>query len=239
MTPEREPVRLYVDGCFDLTHSGHFNALRRAKQLCDVLVVGVVSDEEIKKYKGIPLMTMHERAVIAKSCKWVDEVVLDVPYFPTLQVLDMFKCQFLAHGDDLITVDGQIMYAEIREAGRFKIFKRTEGISSTDIVGRMLTASYTKRLKHENEQENIQPQSPGLITSTRDIMIQFDAHKNATADSDKVKFKMLNSTRRILQFSNNRNPTDEDTVVYVSGSFDMMHPGHCKFLEKAKEAGTY
>ena len=70
-----QKIRLYVDGAFDITHSGHFNALRRAKQLCDVLVVGVCSDEEIKKYKGPPLMTVVERADIIKGCKWVDEVI--------------------------------------------------------------------------------------------------------------------------------------------------------------------
>jgi len=43
----RIPVRLYVDGCFDLMHYGHFNALRQAKSMCDVLVCGVCSTESI------------------------------------------------------------------------------------------------------------------------------------------------------------------------------------------------
>ena len=40
--------RLYVDGCFDLMHSGHFNAIRQAKQLCDKLIVGVIRTEAIE-----------------------------------------------------------------------------------------------------------------------------------------------------------------------------------------------
>jgi cytidyltransferase-like protein len=49
---ERKPVRVYIDGCFDIMHSGHYNALRQAKQLGDILVAGVHSDAEILKNKG-------------------------------------------------------------------------------------------------------------------------------------------------------------------------------------------
>eukprot|EP01017_Pseudomicrothorax_dubius_P015569 TRINITY_DN1789_c0_g1_i4.p1 TRINITY_DN1789_c0_g1~~TRINITY_DN1789_c0_g1_i4.p1 ORF type:complete len:129 (-),score=28.57 TRINITY_DN1789_c0_g1_i4:628-1014(-) len=48
----QKPVRIFMDGCFDLMHSGHFNAIRQAKQLGDVLVVGVISSKEIEINKG-------------------------------------------------------------------------------------------------------------------------------------------------------------------------------------------
>lgn len=57
----KRPVRVYMDGCFDLMHYGHANALRQAKSLGDVLVVGVVSDEEIVANKGPPVLSMEER----------------------------------------------------------------------------------------------------------------------------------------------------------------------------------
>lgn len=57
----KRPVRVYMDGCFDLMHYGHANALRQAKSLGDVLVVGVVSDEEIIANKGPPVLSMEER----------------------------------------------------------------------------------------------------------------------------------------------------------------------------------
>lgn len=50
-----------MDGCFDLMHFGHANALRQAKALGDELVVGVVSDEEIIANKGPPVLPMEER----------------------------------------------------------------------------------------------------------------------------------------------------------------------------------
>ena len=51
------PVKAYVDGCFDLVHAGHFNAIRQASLLCDGLVVGVVSTEEIEIVKGPVVLT--------------------------------------------------------------------------------------------------------------------------------------------------------------------------------------
>lgn len=50
-----------MDGCFDLMHYGHANALRQAKALGDELVVGVVSDEQIVANKGPPVLSMEER----------------------------------------------------------------------------------------------------------------------------------------------------------------------------------
>ena len=58
---EKKRVRVYMDGCFDLMHYGHANALRQAKALGDELVVGVVSDEEILANKGPPVLSMEER----------------------------------------------------------------------------------------------------------------------------------------------------------------------------------
>ena len=82
----RRPVRTYIDGCFDIMHSGHYNAIRQAKQLTDILVVGVHSDDEILKHKGPPVMNNEERLATVRACKWVDEVVLDTPYNPSLEL---------------------------------------------------------------------------------------------------------------------------------------------------------
>ena len=49
----------------------------------------------------------------------------------------------------------------------------------------------------------------------------------------------LATARRILHFSNNREPKASDTVVYISGSFDLLHNGHIDSLKKAREQGDY
>ena len=57
----KKPVRVYMDGCFDMMHYGHCNALRQARALGDQLIVGVVSDAEIIANKGPPVTPLHER----------------------------------------------------------------------------------------------------------------------------------------------------------------------------------
>lgn len=56
-------MRVYMDGCFDMMHYGHCNALRQARALGDELVVGVVSDEEIIANKGPPVSPLYERFI--------------------------------------------------------------------------------------------------------------------------------------------------------------------------------
>lgn len=57
----KKPIRVYMDGCFDMMHYGHCNALRQARALGDQLIVGVVSDDEIIANKGPPVTPLHER----------------------------------------------------------------------------------------------------------------------------------------------------------------------------------
>ena len=65
----------YAAGAFDLFHVGHLNLLRHAKQQCDVLVAGVVSDEMLREVKGIEaLIPTAERAEIVRHISFVDDV---------------------------------------------------------------------------------------------------------------------------------------------------------------------
>ena len=59
---KNKPIRVYMDGCFDMMHYGHCNALRQARALGDELVVGVVSDDEIIANKGPPVTPLEERS---------------------------------------------------------------------------------------------------------------------------------------------------------------------------------
>lgn len=59
---KKRPIRVYMDGCFDMMHYGHCNALRQARALGDQLVVGVVSDAEIIANKGPPVTPLSERS---------------------------------------------------------------------------------------------------------------------------------------------------------------------------------
>ncbi|MDW4573610.1 adenylyltransferase/cytidyltransferase family protein [Microbacterium sp. M3] len=71
----------YAAGAFDLFHVGHLNILRQAKEKCDVLIAGVVSDEMLRIAKGIqPFVPTAERAAIVAAISYVDRVhVEDTP----------------------------------------------------------------------------------------------------------------------------------------------------------------
>jgi ethanolamine-phosphate cytidylyltransferase len=77
---------------------------------------------------------------MVRACKWADEVVVGVEYFVTVEIIDRMGCDYCIHGDDIaIRKDtGTDAYAEVRAAGKLRIVKRTEGISTTDMVGKML-----------------------------------------------------------------------------------------------------
>lgn len=65
----------YAPGAFDLFHVGHLNILRHAKDQCDVLIAGVVSDEMLRQVKGVePFIPTIERAEIVRGVRYVDHV---------------------------------------------------------------------------------------------------------------------------------------------------------------------
>jgi D-beta-D-heptose 7-phosphate kinase/D-beta-D-heptose 1-phosphate adenosyltransferase len=68
---------VFTNGCFDILHSGHVNFLLRAKQLGDVLIVGVNNDESIKRLKGEqrPVNPLSDRLQVLAGLSSVDHIV--------------------------------------------------------------------------------------------------------------------------------------------------------------------
>lgn len=70
----------YLAGVFDLYHLGHLNMFKRAKEQCDYLIVGVVTDEGVRTFKGTePFIPFEERIEMVRSCRFVDEAV-EIPF---------------------------------------------------------------------------------------------------------------------------------------------------------------
>lgn len=66
----------YTTGVYDMFHIGHLNVIRRAKELCDYLIVGVSTDELVMQEKNkIPVIPYEERAAIVEALRYVDKVV--------------------------------------------------------------------------------------------------------------------------------------------------------------------
>lgn len=71
-------VRGYVPGAWDMFHIGHLNILLRARESCDFLIAGVVTDEELITVKGRPpIVPLNERLDVVAAVDLVDQVVVD------------------------------------------------------------------------------------------------------------------------------------------------------------------
>uniref|UniRef100_A0A4W5KV42 choline-phosphate cytidylyltransferase n=1 Tax=Hucho hucho TaxID=62062 RepID=A0A4W5KV42_9TELE len=134
---EERPVRVYADGIFDMFHSGHARALMQAKGLFPNthLIVGVCSDDLTHNLKGFTVMNEDERYEMTRS--YVDEIVRNAPWMLTPEFLADHRIDFVAHDDYPYSSAGrEDVYKHIKAASG--VFARTEGISTSDIITRIL-----------------------------------------------------------------------------------------------------
>ncbi|XP_043106999.1 ethanolamine-phosphate cytidylyltransferase-like [Puntigrus tetrazona] len=218
----RRTVRVWCDGCYDMVHYGHSNQLRQAKAMGDYLIVGVHTDEEISKHKGPPVFTQAERYKMVRAIKWVDEIVEGAPYVTTLETLDKYSCDFCVHGDDItLTVDGKDTYEEVKKSGRYRECKRTQGVSTTDLVGRMLlmTKAHHSNMGSSDYQQHTDNFGRGP-----------KGHSPWTGVS-----QFLQTSQKIIQFASGKEPQPGDSIIYVAGAFDLFHIGHVDFLDAVSQ----
>ena len=123
----------YTTGVFDMFHIGHLNILKKAKEQCDYLIVGVSTDEIVLEYKHkVPIVPFKERIAIVSAIEYVDEVV---PQTTMDKMVAWTKLHFnvIFHGDDW---KNSAMYNEMEEKLKkvgvnFVYFPHTKGTSST------------------------------------------------------------------------------------------------------------
>ena len=135
----------YMSGTWDLFHIGHLNLIKRAKEYCDYLVVGVHKDASHKgKESFIPF---EERMEIVRSIRWVDEVILSMREDSDIYRLGIVKYDFLFVGSDYKGTDRFNRYEEYFADKGVQIiyFPYTRGTSSTQI--RKLIASENRNVK--------------------------------------------------------------------------------------------
>ncbi|KAH9881177.1 hypothetical protein J1614_001672 [Plenodomus biglobosus] len=139
--PKDRAVRIYADGVFDLFHIGHMRALQQAKMAFDNvhLIVGVTGNKETHKRKGLTVLSAIERAESVRHCKWVDEVIEDCPWIVTAEFLLKHNIDYVAHDDLPYGADeGDDIYGPIKEKGMFLVTQRTEGLSTTGIITKIV-----------------------------------------------------------------------------------------------------
>lgn len=127
----------YISGVFDLYHVGHLNLFRKAKSMCDYLIVGVVSDKGVVKKKGVnPFIPFDERTDLVRSCRFVDEVVeIPLEYNGPQEAFAMYHFDVQFSGSDYINspywLDAQ---KYLREHGADLVFlPYTKSTNSTNI----------------------------------------------------------------------------------------------------------
>lgn len=126
----------YTTGVFDLFHIGHLNILKRAKEQCDYLIVGVSTDELVRSYKNkTPVIPFEQRKAIVEAIKYVDQAVTQET-MDKMEAWKRLKFDAIFHGDDW---KGSKMYSELEKefnaVGVDMVFlSHTEGVSSTIIT---------------------------------------------------------------------------------------------------------
>jgi glycerol-3-phosphate cytidylyltransferase len=123
----------YTTGAFDLFHVGHLNILKKAKEYCDYLIVGVSTDELVQSYKNkIPVIPFEERKDIVGGIKYVDQVVAQTNR-DKYQAWNQLQFNVMFVGDDW---KGNVLFEKLET--QFKkvgvelvYFPYTKGVSTT------------------------------------------------------------------------------------------------------------
>lgn len=123
----------YTTGVYDMFHIGHLNILRRAKELCDTLIVGVTTDELCfaRKHK-CPIINQEERKAIVAAIRYVDEVV-DQADMDKIKSVVALNADVVFVGSDWKGTEAWNRYEqEFKAAGCDVVYlDHTDGISST------------------------------------------------------------------------------------------------------------
>ncbi|MFO7660025.1 MAG: D-glycero-beta-D-manno-heptose 1-phosphate adenylyltransferase [Candidatus Cloacimonadaceae bacterium] len=129
---------VFTNGCFDIIHAGHVQYLQQAKDLGDILVVGLNSDASVRRLKGSsrPINSEENRALILAALQSVNYVIIfdeDTPY----ELIEAVQPDVLVKGGDWKEDD--IVGSDIvkNKGGRVISLPFWEGLSTTNIIKKM------------------------------------------------------------------------------------------------------
>jgi len=128
-------ITVWVNGCFDILHPGHIELFKVAKSLGDRLIVGVDTDDKIRKDKGItrPINPLHFRKAMLESIKYIDIVI---PFGTKEELENLIEL----YSPDIMVVGGDWRNGEVvgrRFAKEVRFFNRVGNYSSTGVIERI------------------------------------------------------------------------------------------------------
>lgn len=173
----------------------------------------------------------------------------------SLDWISHYGCRYVVHGDDISSdSSGEDCYRFVKQAGRFKVVKRTPGISTTDLVGRMLLCTRDHFIR------SMKDSLAGTEGSGTDLEKRAQAdgmnkrmQEYATDESgldpgvDVYTWHGGSSAGEFEPLVKGKAPKPRQRIVYVDGGFDLFSSGHIEFLrsvlraeeDKAKLSGWY
>lgn len=207
---------------------------------------------------------MWHRLAAANACRWVTKAIGHAPYVTELPYITHYGCKYVVHGDDITSdSDGNDCYRFVKQAGRFKVVKRSPGISTTDLVGRMLLCTKTHFI-HSLQKMLVGEEgygSPDERKAQGKAMLErmklYATDETAKAPGAEVWFwnasnqaKAEDTEEETGTFDNllpGTRPRPGQRIVYVDGGFDLFSSGHIEFLRKvgveeeelARKSGWY
>ena len=124
------PKIIFTNGCFDIIHRGHIELLKYASSLGEKLIVGLNTDESVRKNKGPerPYNTESDRKAVLESIRWVDEVVLFNEKTP-IDLINIIKPDIIVKGSDYFAED-----VVGKEIAKIVIFEKIDGLSTTKTI---------------------------------------------------------------------------------------------------------
>jgi D-beta-D-heptose 7-phosphate kinase/D-beta-D-heptose 1-phosphate adenosyltransferase len=131
---------VFTNGCFDILHRGHVTYLNQARDLGDLLIVGINSDESVKRLKGPerPVNMLEDRAYVLSALKSVDYVIPFEEDTP-LNLINLIMPDILVKGGDY-TIDRIIGAQEVlAHGGRVEIIPFVPGKSTSAIIDTIKT----------------------------------------------------------------------------------------------------
>ena len=129
---------VFTNGCFDIIHSGHVSYLKKAKELGDFLVVGLNSDESVKRLKGEgrPVISEIDRADVLLGLESVDMVIGFKEDDPLRLIKDIRPDVLVKGGDwDVENIIGADFVK--KNGGEVYSLPYKEGCSTSDIINRI------------------------------------------------------------------------------------------------------